>query len=123
MTVQSYRVLRDIRRAQNNEGDIINVDYDKCAFLRVIDAGESFTPVKFRYPECVMRSIFAELDRLHYIQNYKGDWDYITVTHLGNHVAESFANNIFKLLLASFILPIAVSVVTTLVTTWILEYL
>jgi hypothetical protein len=27
------------------------------------------------------------------------------------------------LLLASFILPIAVSVVTTLVTTWILEYL
>lgn len=114
MTVQSYRVLRDIRRAQNNEGDIINVDYDKCAFLRVIDAGESFTPVKFRYPECVMRSIFAEFDRLHYIQNYKGDWDYITVTHLGNHVKQDYFEKITVSFVCLVLLPVLVAFITSL---------
>lgn len=121
MTIQSYKVLKDLLKCQIEEGSEIHVEYENEQLLCLEREKWKSNVVPFRYSANEMKSILNNLREEGCISS-DSDWFYtLTVTHYGNHTRQRRAELIADFLLKSVLVPIAVSVVTALLTTMIVN--
>lgn len=114
MTLPAYRFLRKMKKAQRKADGQIYIDFDRLQMKTVIDQGEPQTEV----------SIYAFRHSLHSILDYLEKEDLITqhefecfqVTQSGYCYSQTLLSDVGRFLLMSVLVPIAVAVITTLIT-------
>lgn len=111
MTVQSKRLLKQLKKAQATPDSSVYIDFDGMTVSGVHAKGEDFVKVnldKYR-------------NSIHSILQYLKDQEYIEYTSLGHakvlhsgwHVTQTAFSSFSKFLLKSILVPIAVSLLTT----------
>lgn len=114
MSVQSNKVLRNIRHAQKAEGEIVFVNYEDCKFMSIVEGNEISKEKEFTYPLSTIRSILKELEDQNLLEKLDDDYEYIRVTHIGNHTTQTFLRNLFHFLCNSILVPIVVALLTSI---------
>ena len=119
-------LLKKLKKAQACEGNVVYVDFDEGRFYPVETNAVTnvATPlkrkrerkVKFKEPPETIYEVFLYLEQRGYIRHEGRNWDYVTVTHTGNHIIFEYLSIFAQFLLKSILVPIFVALATTLIT-------
>ena len=117
MTIQSRLFLRKLRKAQISEGGSVYIDFDAMTASTVCDATAPCKTVKLNRFKDSARPILSYLEKLELVSC--DGLGYVEVLHKGWHPSQKFVFDFCGFMLKSVLVPISVSVATTLLTIWI----
>ena len=110
MTFQSELLLHKLRKAESYDGQLLFIDYDSHHITGLHEAAEPFKTVSFVERPEEIKSALEYLQDCHRLIIHPHS--YVELLHTGSHIWQArlswFANSI--------LLPIFVSIATTLIT-------
>lgn len=117
MTIQALSFIRKIRKAQITEHGSVYIDFDNMLASTCHTANEPCVTVSLKRYRNSARAILAYLQDLGYIKYDRPD--YVDVLHKGWHITQSFVSTLGAFLVKSILIPIVVSIITTLIAAWL----
>lgn len=119
MTKQESKLLQLLKKIQLHEDGSIFIDYDELTAQTVHDGTqESVTAHLTKYGSAI-RSIMKSLEEQSLIENH--GQGYARVTHPGWHARQITIQKAIKVTIRDVLIPILVSVVTVLLTEYIIH--
>ncbi|MDL2235417.1 hypothetical protein LJC07_04585 [Christensenellaceae bacterium OttesenSCG-928-L17] len=119
MTFSAFKMLRAIKKAQISEDNLVDINYTEDIFITAMVAKDE-----------AVRVSLAEFD-----DGFNSTIDYLVseglmtidadfrsrcqLTHRGFHIVQTMFTGFLKFLVKSVAVPIAVSLVTTLIALWL----
>ena len=118
MTIQAWWLLRKLKRAQIYLDGYVGVDEDSLKVITIHDSGQKPKVVSVKWYKNSLESTLAYLEDQKCIE--RDHCGTIQVTYSGWHILSATAVEITKIVLLNVILPIAVSIITTIIATKIM---
>ena len=119
MTYQSKSVLKQLRKLVSNTDDLLYFDRDDGFIYLDEDSDKKYDFTRYKGEIGAIIDQLIDENHLKYAHNEY----YFTLTELGLHPYQTNWQKIKSFLFHSVLVPIAVSVATTLVTLWLQELL
>lgn len=118
MTIQEFFFLQKIKRAQIHQDRRVIIDWEEKQFRTCKDENRKTRIVRMRYGWSSLDAALeymAEKDLLHYWSSH----NMIQLTFKGFRCKQMMISGFFAFLTKSVIVPIVVSILTTLIVLWI----
>ena len=116
MTKESLKVLETLKKVQITEDNTVYLKLEEFTARTVVEKGRPFVSVDLSEYSDRLWSILVYLAEQRLIMNLSGDFEYIQVTHEGWCSRQAVRRERQKVLFRSVVLPVVVSLVTTLLT-------
>lgn len=115
MTIQAWWLLRKLKKAQIHLDGYTGIDDDAMAVVTIHSAGTPAKSVSVKWYKNSLESTLTYLEEQKCIErDHVGN---IQVTYSGWHILSATAVEITKIVLLNVILPIVVSLITTIIAT------
>ena len=111
MTVQSKRLLKHLKKAQATPDGTIYIDFENMTVSGVHAKGEDFVKVNLEKYRNSIHSILQYLKDQEYIEYTS--MGHGKVLHTGWHIAQTAFASLSRFLFKSILVPITVSLLTT----------
>lgn len=121
MTIQARRLLKKLKKAQFNQDEQIYIDFNEMTVCGVHAEGQPYTECSLKAYKDSIQSILYYLKGLGYIDY--DDFGQAKVLHSGWKRGQIHFNRFLNFLLTSIVVPIFVSVVTSILVTLIALFL
>lgn len=119
MTIQSFITLFKFRICQFAEGELIYIDYKNQCFKRmepdILPKNKKYSEKSIEFSQTPSK-LFSVLSSLR--EDGLIEWeeeDYLKVSHRGCHIGQIILGNVLHFLSHSILLPIVVSLITSIV--------
>lgn len=125
MTIKSIIFLKKLKKAQIDESRIVWINSETSLVKTVGDSNELCCEVNLDKFKTSINSILSHLSKHGLIYNYadsesnQSEFCYIRVTHAGWNWGQTFTFGIIKYAFTSVVMPIFVSILTTIITLYI----
>lgn len=129
MTIKSIKFLRKLKNAQIDESHIVWINSDALQAKTISDSSEPCRKVDIKKFKTSIGSVLSHLEKLGFIVFYTEEdinqtgCYCVKITHSGWCWAQTILFAVIKYAFTSVIMPIAVSVITTLIMLYINGYL
>lgn len=118
LTIQAFIFLIRARRIQTKENEDLYYSDDLRQFQETHEKGQPFKSFRVKKDIQQMEPMLLYLKKKGLVV-YKRGINYIRLTHAGYYYVQTILCSIARFAVSSIAVPVAVSLVTTLVTLWV----